>query len=297
MAQWHERSDSGEASLRRAGAGEQSSFKKVWIVEAGEDYTEAHQEFLRTLDGQAGSLQGPYGIYHFNFDSYTAKHVGNGYWEVEATYVTVGGGQQDSGGGGEDKNSDSSAIGVITTLSFDTTGGTRRITSALSESRYGNGAPDMKKAINVTDDSVDGTDITVPVFEWQEEYEVPGYFITQTYARKVANLTGKVNSSSFRGFEAGEVLFLGCSGTTTYNPAASVGSPIAASKLQFRFAAQQNKSDVGPIGDITGIPKKGWEYLWIQYFKSVNGPFSTPKYVYVNQVYETADFSILRLPG
>lgn len=301
---WYERFDSGEAQIKRAGHTDISTFKKVWIVKSVEDYTAAHEDFLQNLEGFQGSLQGPLGVYYFGFDGYTAKHLGNGLWEVEANYQTLGGGVQpagDGGGGGGGGGGQPPPIGVITNITFDTTGGTQHITSALGEKRYGTDAPDMRKAINVTEDSVDGCDITVPVFEWSEEYEIPGGRLTAAYLKAVADLTGTVNDAEFRTFPKGEVLFLGTTGSQTFNPNTQTYSEASVAKIAYRFARSKNKTGqtepaVDGIG--AGYDKEGWEYLWIHYDKDVQGnsPLAVPKWIYVDKVYEYGNFTTLRLP-
>jgi hypothetical protein len=49
------------------------------------------------------------------------------------------------------------------------------------------------------------------------------------------------------------------------------------------------------IGSITGIEKKGHEYLWVRYWDQVVDAtlLKRPTHVYVNQVYPEADFSLL----
>lgn len=306
MATWYERHDSGTASMKRAGSSQSSSFKKVWIVQAGEDYTTAHEEFLATLDGFEGNLNGPYGTYYFNFEDYSAKHLGNGYWEVEAQYKTLGGGQQPNlgtvgtGGGGGNSQGGQPAIGVVASVNFETSGGTRRVTQAISDERYPADAPDVKKAINMIGDNVDGVDIVVPIFEWSEEYEIPGIALTPSYVVAVAELTGKVNDGAFRGFAAGEVLFLGVSGTTTLNPNQSDAASAATTSLSYRFAASPNKENLD-VGDIEVTEKKGWDFMWVRYEPEVGTEagkiLKTPKSVYVDKVYDDGDFTILRLPG
>lgn len=297
---WRLRSDSEEATIRRGGAPEQSSYKKVWLVGVEQDPNALHSEVSNYLDGTGGQIPGKFGPYYFNFDSYTAKHLGNGYWEVEATYVTAGGGSQPDGGGG---GGGPQPIGVITNISFDTSGGTQHITSALDERRFaalGGVAPDMKQAIGVNGDNVDGVDIVVPVFEWSEDYEIAGGDLTMAFARDVASLTGKVNDADFRGFARGEVLFLGCSGSQIYNPNQQSFAEASVAKVSFRFARKPNKEigDMPPIGGIQPGRKEGWEYLWIRYDDAVRDDIGlkTPAAVYINRVYEYGDFSLLRLP-
>jgi hypothetical protein len=49
------------------------------------------------------------------------------------------------------------------------------------------------------------------------------------------------------------------------------------------------------IGDISGIAKRGHEYLWVRYEDAVesNVLMKKPKAVYVNRVYKDSDFSAL----
>lgn len=75
-----------------------------------------------------------------------------------------------------------------------------------------------------------------------------------SWKRKVAELVGKVNSGSFKGWNAGEVMFLGCS----YS-APSKGSKKVS--VSFHFAIRLNESKATVAGQNIGS-KKGFEYLW-----------------------------------
>ena len=75
-----------------------------------------------------------------------------------------------------------------------------------------------------------------------------------SWKRKVAELVGKVNSGSFKGWSAGEVMFLGCS----YS-APSKGSKKVA--VSFHFAIRLNESKATVAGQNVGSVK-GFEYLW-----------------------------------
>ncbi len=83
------------------------------------------------------------------------------------------------------------------------------------------------------------------------------------------------------------MLFLGASGSKRGNDLW---------ELQFRFSASPNKSDI-QVGEITGIAKKGWEYLWVLYVEDVDESAKSivkkPIGVHVEQVYENGDFSLL----
>jgi hypothetical protein len=170
---------------------------------------------------------------------------------------------------------------------FDTGGGSQKITqsaSGMSIAAYAlptKTAPDFKGAINVDDNSVNGVDIIVPQYNWQEQR----YYstISSGYQQTLYLLTGKVNSASWHGYAQGEVLFLGAGGSRR-------GS--GAWEMNFKFAASPNKTGI-QIGAITGIAKKGWEYLWVRYEKNTdaNVLVQTPASVHVHQVYEYGDFS------
>lgn len=292
---WFERSDSQQGTLHYGGSSEQSTYKKCWIVYAGEDAVAAYQEFSTKLDGEAGTVPGKNGAYFFNFSTYSARHLGNGYWEVEATYVSSGGGQQESQGS-------TNNIGVATSIQFESTGGTQRITSAYDERRFSApgkpAAPDMHKAIHVTADSVEGCDIVVPVFEWSEDFEVPGGYLTQYYVERISKLTGKVNDARFRSFPKGDVLFLGVSGYSQFNPNQANSYPEAqVAKLSYRFAYRPTQENF-KFGGVIDIPKKeGWEYIWALYEDANIQGITLKKaaHAYVQRVYEYANFEELEI--
>jgi|YNPBryantNP2012_1023418.scaffolds.fasta_scaffold00064_8 hypothetical protein len=174
---------------------------------------------------------------------------------------------------------------------FETGGGTQHITHSIQTvGRYappGKTAPDFQGAIGVTHDNVEGVDITVPVYNFSETHYIAVELVTNSYKATLFYLTGKVNNAPFRGFATGEVLFLGASGSQR-------GQEDW--EITFKFAASPNVQNM-TIGDITGINKKGWEYLWVRYADDVdanaNALIKKPIAAYVEQVYQYADFSLL----
>jgi len=176
-------------------------------------------------------------------------------------------------------------------FSFDTGGGTQHITHSLATvARYaapGKTAPDFKGAIGVTADSVEGVDITVPVYQFAETHYLPDSVATPEYKATLFWLTGKVNNSAFKGFAAGECLFLGAAGSKR---------GCGDWEITYRFAASPNVTDL-VVGDITGISKKGWEYLWVRY-EDVEDTVAKalvkrPVAVYIEQVYPYGDLNLL----
>ena len=108
--------------------------------------------------------------------------------------------------------------------------------------------------------------------------------MTASYKAILRSLTGKVNNASFKGFSAGEVLFLGASGSKRGDDDW---------EISFRFAASENRSYI-TVGDITGVAKKGWEYMWVRYADAEDDEAKAivkkPVAVYIEKVYEEGSF-------
>jgi hypothetical protein len=173
-------------------------------------------------------------------------------------------------------------------FSFDTGGGTQHITQSLGTvaSYAASGtAPDFGGAVGVTHDSVEGVDITVPVYQFAETHYLADDTVTPAYKGTLFNLTGKVNDASFKGLAAGECLFLGASGSKR-------GADDW--EITFRFAGSPNRTGL-TVGPITGIAKKGWEYMWVRYADAEDSAAKAivkkPVAVYVEKVYEEGSFS------
>ena len=178
-------------------------------------------------------------------------------------------------------------------FSFDTGGGTQHITQSLGTvGRYAASgtAPDFGGAIGVTHDNVEGVDITIPVYNFSETHYLPASQVTSAYKGTLFNLTGKVNSGSFRGLAAGECLFLGASGSRRGT------APEDDWEITFKFAGSPNRSGI-TVGPISGISKKGWEYLWVRYADVEDAASNTlvkqPVAAYVEKVYEEGNFGAL----
>jgi len=175
-------------------------------------------------------------------------------------------------------------------FSFDTTGGTQHITQSLQTvGKYAPGSetpPDFKGAVGVTHDNVEGVDIQVPTYAFAETHYLPIGVVTPAYVGTVFNLTGKVNSAPFKGLAAGECLFLGARGQRR-----GTEEDWA---IAFSFAGSPNRSNI-TVGDITGIAKKGWEYLWVRYADAKDDTakriVKKPIAAYVEKVYEEGNFA------
>lgn len=206
-------------------------------------------------------------------------------WKVKAIYAANEDGDGDDDGNGEDET---------VSFAFDTGGGTmHRNQSIQTRSKFPNDAPDYNGAIEVDNEgNVNGVDVTMPVLNFTETHTLPGSRVTTAYKKTVAALTGTVNSSSFRGFASGEVLFLGASGTKRSK------KPNAPWEITFRFAVSPNESQV-KVGELKIANKYGWDYLWVRYADKVaenkKNVIKKPVAAYVEQVYPAGDFGNLGL--
>lgn len=177
-------------------------------------------------------------------------------------------------------------------LTFDTTGGTVHIASSKETiGKYaGTGitAPDYKQLIGVNGENVDGADIVIPALKITCHYRHPAAIMSLARIKYLANITGVVNSTPFLTFAAGEVLFLGCSG--------SEGTD-AETEVQYQFAMSANAASL-TIGAVADIVKKGHELAWIKYKDATDAaggvtyPVKQPEFVYVERVYETLDLAL-----
>ena len=209
--------------------------------------------------------------------------------ELEPLHVTSGDGMWQARVDYRPENRSTPPQEDESSFSFDTTGGTQKVTQSLQTiGSYPAGAPDFKGAIGFDGEKVEGCDITVPVYKFSETHFKGAAFVNGPYKAAVMALTGQVNSAGFRGFAAGEVLFLGASGARRGRSSSDLW------ELSFHFAVSKNRASFD-VGGITVAAKAGWEYLWVLYEDAVDpgakARIRRPRAVYVEKVYETGDFA------
>lgn len=253
---------------RQVTTGQQPSVELRYVIRGTNSDVEARTALLAASPATYDPWGG--GLLFLPRDTVTVQPIGDLLWEGIVRYGLV----------------PQTAESVFT---FDTGGGTQHVTHSLATvSRYappGKTAPDFKGAIGVTADSVEGVDIAVPVYHFSETHYLADTTVTPEYKATLFSLTGNVNNAAFKGFAAGEVLFLGAAGSKR-------GSGDW--EITYRFAASPNVTNL-TIGDITGINKKGWEYLWVRYSDSEDAVAKAlvkrPVAVYIEQVYPYGDLN------
>lgn len=187
-----------------------------------------------------------------------AERLTENAWKIEVNY-----GSESKSSSGDSGSEDDEA-----TMNFDCSAGTKHMTQAIEQTCVYAGSGDSKdssdeaSAVPIGWNGKDGSEseaagVDVSIGELRETYTktMSKSKVTGTsWKRKVAELVGKVNSGSFKGWNAGEVMFLGCS----YS-APSKGSKKVS--VSFHFAIRLNESKATVAGQNIGS-KKGFEYLW-----------------------------------
>lgn len=229
------------------------------------------------------------------------RGLGNGWWEVSATYTNsaIPSEEGDAGGGDDGQQP------ISNTVSIDTTGGTEHITQAntinavgqtggvggqLGRPRPGTEWPDMEGALNVEGDQVRGIDVTVPVFAFSETWTMPSSVMINSYIGVLYALTGTINEKPWRTFDTGEVLFMGARTEITR------GASFCAVTFQFQARPTQIDFSIGQGEDkIVNINKGGWDYMQVTYdtVAKEGSIIKIPKCVYISSVYQGADFTKL----
>jgi hypothetical protein len=192
-----------------------------------------------------------------------------------------------------------------TVRSFDTIGGSLHIKQSIetlnvyySPALPSNLTLDYKGAIGFkldgTKATIEGCNIVSPIHQFSETHYFAAESVDFEYIRNIRDLTGHVNRDTFRDFAPYEVLFMGASGILRNEDQW---------EINYKFASQYNNTiEAGTdltIGDITGIEKNGWDYLWVDYVlkKDViaNALIEVPRAVFIEKVYFWGNFDLLRI--
>jgi hypothetical protein len=216
------------------------------------------------------------------------ERIGPGIWKFTGTYADPFG----------DRQTNDSCF------SFTTGGGSQHITHSRRTvgafAPKGQTAPDHKGAIGVSGTNIEGVDIRVSTFDFRTTFYAPPSAINTAYVASLKALTDCVNSAKVTidvdgvqcTFEIGELSFIGAEGQKRRG--------FSDWELTLNWSGSRNVTDL-VLGPISGITKRGWDYLWVQYQPASDGASSslvnTPVAVYVEEVYLYADLKPLLLPS
>lgn len=203
--------------------------------------------------------------------------------------IEVSYGVSSSSGGSDDDEDEEEA-----TVNFDCTTGSGHVTSALETVIWKSDSIDPGDAIGWNGKTEDGqSEITgveklVPTLTETYTKVMRVSRLNNAFRRKIAGVTAKINSRSFKGWGPGEALFLGCSFTAPEKNAEKV-------TVSFHFAIRLDET-TSIAG--TKVDKSGWDYLWTipkPAFDKNGKPAVDVAGVYTSRVYEYADFGALGL--
>jgi hypothetical protein len=241
--------------------GQQAGRELLYSIQGTEDEDEVRALILSVA---------PLAYRGLAIENIRAEPLGNGMWKGFATYVRL-----------ENDNE----------FTFDTGGGTVKITQSLfTVNAYGVGGatpPDFRGAIGVSEDRVEGVEITTPAYAWTETHYFDDAIVTGMLKANIYGLTGRTNNALFKGLAAGECLFHGASGNKRGDEKWGI---------TFHFIGSPNATGV-TVGDISDIDKGGHDYLWVRYADYVDmtafALVKKPVAVYVERVYQPGNFSLL----
>jgi hypothetical protein len=149
-------------------------------------------------------------------------------------------------------------------------------------------APNFQNGINVTHEAVEGMDLEWPEFSFSETHYLDDALITPAYKTILRNLCKCTNDATFKSWPTGEVRLLGVSG--------SKRGSLDKWAMTYRFKVSENATGL-VVGPITGIAKKGWEYMWVRTMEfedaSAKMLVKRPVCALVEQVYPSGDYSLI----
>lgn len=184
----------------------------------------------------------------------------------------------------------------ITEIQFQVAGSSVHITQAratrASYNADGAMSTDARNVIGWDGKTVNGCDVIAPVLSFNLPWGAPLALVTWPWVRTVGGLVGKVNSATFLGFPAGEILFTGLTGARN--------SKMRRWDLTFSFLHSANVADLD-VGGITVATKFGHDYLDVKFSPDEDGTgekvVPKPVEAHVRKVYDAADLTALGFGG
>lgn len=135
----------------------------------------------------------------------------------------------------------------------------------------------------------EGCEVYEPAASFSESHILPATAIDATYTNAIMRTVGKLNNATFRGWDPGEVLCTGISGSKR-------GADDW--EVTFRFSVKEHQTGLTVAG-IEGINRNGWQFLWPRYSLQMDGNekmlSNVVDHIVVADVFRSADFSALNI--
>lgn len=209
-------------------------------------------------------------------------------WDVVYNYATIGGGETPA----------TKAEEISFELGSMTVNITHNPFGLAATQKYApkdQTAPDFKGGIGWDGEQFTGIDRMFETFSFSITKQVPKATVEAAqYIRQLRDCAFATNSAPFRGFAAGEVMFVGASGTKRSETDYSVTFKFMAGKNLGSFQVGDIVVSSGPGG---GPAKRAWDYLWVLYDEAedtaADFTVKRPKAAYVEALYGSANFPSL----
>lgn len=178
--------------------------------------------------------------------------------------------------------------------SFDVSGGTQNVRTAVAQISSQGQAELVNNVANYVGwngkfgEAFDcsGVNILVPSMRETCRLTLSASAVSSSFRATLGGLVGKVNNSSFHGWNAGEVLFTGATLSAPY--VNDDGDTLH--DVSYSFDIRPNESSV-TIGGYTISSVRGWDYAWgVTAFNQQTNK-NEVKAVFVSQVYKYASFA------
>jgi len=173
-------------------------------------------------------------------------------------------------------------------VSFDISSQTIKVTQSketISKTAASGDAPDFKGGVGFDGEKFQGADVMVEAFSFSITLYKPIAQITNAYIQTLRNAAFRTNTDTFKGMAPGECLFVGASGSKRNEDDYAIAH---------KFMAVKNATGLS-VGDITGISKKGWEYMWALYENEEDDTAKKvtprPTAAYVERLYDSIAFA------
>ena len=180
------------------------------------------------------------------------------------------------------------------TFSFDTTGGTQKLSQSYETlGRYappGMIPPNYFGAIGISDRNIEGCEVITPTLSFTMNRTKTGV-LGISLIKELATFTGRINSQPFLHWNPGDILFEGASGSQKF-----ARSEKPEFDVSLRFRVSPTIRDLS-VGDIDVGYKRGWDYFWVHYLEMAdeesNAMVQRPAAAYIERVYLEADLNFL----
>lgn len=221
-----------------------------------------------------------------DFASANYAEIGSGWWSVTASYSTEESDEKDKSDQPEiDEESDWKFSIATESKNVKLSKSLASVTPANND---WNAFIGMPFPINYSKGELQGVDIPVPVAAWEETYYLNPTVVTQGYRLNCLSLVGKVNVSTFRGAAAKQVLLQSVEG----NRKAATPWVIT---FSFLYRANHTATYRMTDGKNRSVTTVGHQIIDARYGKGkfAGITYEIPRVIFVQDVFESGDFSLL----